>query len=89
MPTCGGLEAGVMTARGVALRDARLQRRGFAVARIGSGVAWGRGRFRLWGRPELAIALTRPRFAAEGVGVLHEVEVLGLRAFFGLEVRFP
>lgn len=89
-PLCGALEVGQIIGRGTGVSDSRTGFGTWAGGNATAGVAWSPApQFAILGAVEGTVAIARPRFEITNIGVLHQPAPVGMRAFFGTEVRFP
>ena len=88
-PILAGLEAGQLLISPRELLQPPRQQRPWAGLVLAPGAAWvPRPWIAVAARVATTVAFTRPRFAIEGVGSLHEAARVGIRATLGLEFRF-
>lgn len=88
-PLCGDLELGAMLARGRGVDASRTRASPWLTAGVGFGViVWIQPRVGLWLEGRGHAALTRPRFAIDGLGTVFVAPVAGVRVLAGIEVRF-
>jgi hypothetical protein len=92
LPILAGVELGSFTARTqtVGFPDVEGRSRLWSAATIGPAIAWEPAApLGLWLGTDLAIPLTPHSFEVIGLGILHEVWPVSVRALGGLEIRFP
>ncbi len=88
-PILAGLEAGQLLISPRELLQPPRQQRPWAGLVLAPGAAWvPRPWIAVAVRVATVVAFTRPQFAIEGVGSLHEAARVGIRATLGLEFRF-
>lgn len=89
-PLCAGFEGGRIRARGFGLQIARRAVAPWLAAPFGAAVMWAPiPRLALGGGVDGWIAMTRPTFEIEDLGVVHHVSRAGVRVHLGVELRFP
>jgi hypothetical protein len=90
VPVCGGGEIGQIRGRGSGLSVARSAHATWAALTAGATLLWVPLRWiAVGGGVDGVVALTRPSFVVDDVGLVHRPRPAGVRIHAGLEVRFP
>ncbi|MCA9706129.1 MAG: hypothetical protein KDK70_09800, partial [Myxococcales bacterium] len=90
VPLCAGLELGALRGQGVGIDVPREDRLPWVAVGADAGLAWSPvRRFALLARVGAAVPLLRQSFEINGLGVVHEPSIVGLRAALFAELRMP